>query len=129
MFITGLSISLAYAQNEDNPPVEQNENYRKNYYFDSSEVARIAEIIIENEMLNANEKLYREKDSIYKISRVILDEKINSLREIIRLKDEQIFKLENTPIQIIDKSWKWWHYTLAAIGAITFGFTVGIIYK
>lgn len=120
MFITGLSISLTCAQSD---------NIGKNYYFDSSDVARIAEIILENEMLNANEKLYREKDSVYKINRILLDEKINSLQEIIRLKDEQLFKLENTPVQIIDKSWKWWHYTLAAIGAITFGFTAGIIYK
>jgi hypothetical protein len=107
----------------------QNDNIGKNYYFDSSEVARIAEIILQNEMLTANEKLYREKDSVYKINRIILDEKINSLREIVRLKDEQLFKLENTPVQIIDKSWKWWHYTLAAIGAITFGFTAGIVYE
>ncbi len=107
----------------------QNDNIGKNYYFDSTDVARIAEIILENEMLNANEKLYREKDSVFKINRILLDEKINSLREIVRLKDEQIFKLEKTPVQIIDKSWKWWHYTLAAIGAITFGFTAGIVYE
>ena len=119
-FITGLSISLTCAQSD---------NTGKNYYFDSSDVARIAEIILENEMLNANQKLYREKDSVYKINRILFDEKINSMREIVRLKDEQIFKLENTPAQVIDKSWKWWHYTLAAIGAITFGFTAGIIYE
>ena len=63
VFITGLSISLACAQSENNPPAEQNENYGKNYYFDSSDVARIAEIILENEMLSANQKLYREKDN------------------------------------------------------------------
>jgi uncharacterized protein (UPF0216 family) len=121
---------LVYTQNENNPERQtQNDNNGKNYYFDSSEVSRIAEIILENEMLNANEKLYREKDSVYKINRILFDEKINSLHEIIRLKDEQIFKLENTPVQIIDKSWKWWHYTLATIGAITFGFTAGIVYE
>jgi hypothetical protein len=80
-------------------------------------------------MLRENEKLFTEKDSLQTVNRIILEEKIISLREIVRLKDEQIFKLEKTPVQVIDKSWKWWHYTLAAIGAVTFGFTAGIVYE
>ncbi len=84
---------------------------------------------MENDMHRENEKLYTEKDSLQTVNRIILEEKIISLREIVSLKDEQIFRLEKTPVQIIDKSWKWWHYTLAAIGSITFGFTAGIVYE
>lgn len=99
------------------------------FCYDSSEVARIAEIIFENDMFKENERLCIEKDSLHRVNRIILEEKIGSLREILRLKDEQIFKLETTPVQLADKSWKWWHFTLAAIGAITFGFTAGVVYE
>jgi len=79
--------------------------------------------------MKENENLYREKDSLYNVNRILFENKISSLKEIIKLKDEQIEKLERTPLQTIDKSWKWWHYTLAAIGAITFGFTAGVVYE
>ena len=118
MFITGLSTCLTHAQNNT-----------KIYQYDSAEVAKIAEIILENATLKENESLYEQKDSLQSVNRLILEEKINSLRDIINLKDEQIIKLENTPLPVIDKSWKWWQYTLAAIGSITFGFTAGIVYS
>ncbi len=124
VFITGLSIGLVFAQNETAQPYNI-----KVFCYDSAEVAKIAEIIIENEMMKENEKLYIQKDSLKNINRIILEEKISSLREIINLKNEQIIKMENTPLTVIDKSWKWWQYTLAAIGAVTFGFTAGIIYE
>lgn len=122
VFITGLSISSARGQTD----YKTNE---KLFLYDSSEVARIAELILENETMKVNEKLYRQKDSLYIVNRILFENKLSSLNEIIKLKDEQIEKLEKTPVQIINKSWKWWHYTLAAIGAVTFGFTAGIIYE
>lgn len=125
VFITGLSISSACAQNETYSLSSSGDVF----CYDSTEVTKIAEIILENEMMNENQKLYKQKDSLQNVNRVILEEKISSLREIIKLKDEQIIKMEKTPLPVIDKSWKWWHYTLAAIGAITFGFTAGIIYQ
>ena len=122
-FIIGLSASSANSQNEKYTP---NGNL---YLYDSAEVAKIAELILENETLRENEKLYREKDSLYNVNRILFENKISSVKEIIKLKDEQIVKLEKTPLQVIDNTWKWWHYTLAAIGAVTFGFTVGVIYE
>lgn len=134
MFITGLSISLVHAQNDNtlNPPLispRRGETNTGVYCYDSVEVSRIAEIILENEMLRENVMLYLEKDSLHTLNRIILEEKFSSMHEIVKLKDEQIFKLEKTPLQVIDKSWKWWHYTLAAIGAITFGFTAGVVFE
>ena len=122
-FIIGLSASSANGQNEKYTP---NGNL---YLYDSAEVAKIAELILENETLRENEKLYREKDSLYNVNRILFENKISSVKEIIKLKDEQIVKLEKTPLQVINNTWKWWHYTLAAIGAVTFGFTVGVIYE
>lgn len=97
--------------------------------YDSSNVVKIAELILENETMKENEKLYQAKDSLYNVNEILLENKISSLNEIIKLKDEQIEKMEKTPLQVIDKSWKWWHYTLAAVGAVTFGFTVGVMYE
>ena len=114
-FIIGLSASSANGQNEKYTP---NGNL---YLYDSAEVAKIAELILENETLRENEKLYREKDSLYNVNRILFENKISSVKEIV--------KLEKTPLQVIDNTWKWWHYTLAAIGAVTFGFTVGVIYE
>lgn len=127
-FITGLSIGSACAQSSSPLFSQRSGETNPVFWYDSTEVAKIAEIILENEMLRKNEELYIQKDSLQNINRIILDEKINSLKEIIRLKDEQLIKLEKSPLPIIDKSWKWWQYTLAAIGAITFGFTAGVIY-
>ena len=137
-FIIGQSISLIHAQDErsENPTLkgvsarlQNGQEGRGMYYYDSIEVARIAEIILENDMLKENEMIFIQKDSLCNINRIILEDKINSLGEIIRLKEEQLFKLEKTPFQMTGKSWKWWQYTLAAIGAVTFGFTVGIVYE
>jgi len=130
-FIIGQSISLIHAQDErsENPPLKGVSEGRGMYYYDSTEVAQIAEIILENDMLKENEMIFIQKDSLRNLNRIILEDKINSLGEIIRLKDEQLFKLEKTPLQMTGKSWKWWHYTLAAIGAVTFGFTAGIVYE
>lgn len=80
-------------------------------------------------MLRENEALYREKDSLFSINKLLMEGKITSIQEIIKLKDQQLSKLEKTPVHIIDKSWKWWQYFLAAIGAVTFGFTAGVIYE
>jgi len=123
VFIIGLNASSTNGQNEKYTP---DGNI---YLYDSAEVVKIAELILENETLRINEKLYREKDSLYNVNRLFFENKISSLKDIIKLKDEQIGKLENTPLQVIDNSWKWWHYTLAAIGAITFGFTAGVVYE
>ena len=130
-FIIGQRISLIHAQDErsENPPLKGVSEGRGMYYYDSTEVAQIAEIILENDMLKENEMIFIQKDSLRNLNRIILEDKINSLGEIIRLKDEQLFKLEKTPLQMTGKSWKWWHYTLAAIGAVTFGFTAGIVYE
>ncbi len=130
-FIIGLSIGSVHAQGDKHniPPLKGVSEGRSMYYYDSSEVVRIAEIILENDMLKENELIYIQKDSLCSINRIILDDKISSLHEIIRLKDVQIYKMENTPVQLIDNSWKWWQYTLAAIGAATFGFTAGIVYE
>jgi hypothetical protein len=131
-FIIGLSVSSANGQNEGNPSLfspQRGETNTGVFYYDSSEVAKIAELILENETLKENEELYMEKDSLNKVNRILFENKISSLNEIIKLKDEQIEKLEKTPLQIIDKSWKWWHYMLAAIRAVTFGFTAGIMYE
>ena len=50
--------------------------------------------------------------------------------KIIDLKEEQITRLEKIPrVEVTVRSWKWWHYTLAAIGAVGAGFTAGIIYQ
>jgi hypothetical protein len=122
VFIIGLSISSANGQT----------NHKTNerlFLYDSSEVVRIAELILENETMKENEKLYHKKDSLYNVNRILFENKLKSLNEIIMLKNEQIEKMEKTPLQIMDKSWRWWHYTLAAIGAVTFGFTVGIVYE
>lgn len=99
------------------------------YCYSNDEVKSIADIILENDMLKSNEASYIEKDSINNVNRVLMQGKINSLYEIIKLKDLQLDKLEKTGMQIIDNSWKWWQYTLAAIGAVTFGFTAGIVYE
>ena len=137
-FIIGLSISSVHAQGDKHniPPLkgvsarlQNGQEGRGMYYYDSSEVARIAEIILENDMLKENGLIFIQKDSLCNINRIILEGKISSLGEIIRLKDEQLFRLEKTPLVITDNSWKWWQYTLAAIGAVTFGFTAGIVYE
>lgn len=122
-FIIGLSASSANCQNE------KLSSDSKLYLYDSAEVVKIAELILENETLRDNEKLYREKDSLCNVNRILFENKIRSLKNIIKLKDEQIVKLEKTPLQIIDNTWKWWQYTLAAIGAVTFGFTAGVVYE
>jgi hypothetical protein len=122
VFIIGLSISSANGQTN-------HKTNEKIFLYDSSEVVRIAELILENETMKENEKLYHKKDSLYNVNRILFENKLKSLNEIIMLKNEQIEKMEKTPLQIMDKSWRWWHYTLAAIGAVTFGFTVGIVYE
>lgn len=128
LFICGLSVNSANGQ--DNNCNFSGDNPQKRFYkYDSSEVTEIAKIILENEMLRENEELYREKDSLFSINKLLLEGKITSLQEIIKLKDQQLNKLEKTPIQIIDKSWKWWQYIMAAIGAVTLGFTAGVIYE
>jgi hypothetical protein len=128
LFICGLNSSSANGQDNDGqlagdiPPGSI-------YKYDSSEVTEIARIILENEMLRENEVLYKGKDSLFSINKNLMEGKITSLQEIIKLKDLQLIKLEQTPIQIIDKSWKWWQYFIAAVGAVTFGFTAGVIYE
>lgn len=119
LFICGLSLSSANGQDND----------RSLYKYDSAEVAGIARIILENELFRENEILYRDKDSLFSFNKLLMEGKLTSLQEIIGLKDQQLSKLEKTPIQIIDKSWKWWQYFMAAIGAVTFGFTAGVIYE
>ncbi|MGA2669713.1 MAG: hypothetical protein ABSF32_12500 [Ignavibacteria bacterium] len=98
------------------------------FNFDSAEVARIAEIMLENDMLRENQKLYEEKDSIYRADRSLFELKINGLQDVINLKEEQIKKFEMTPRIVEKKGWTWWQYTLAAIGTLATGFTAGIIY-
>ena len=122
VFIIGLSASWANCQTSQKTD-------EKLFLYDSSEVVKIAGLILENEALKENEKLYREKDSLYNVNRIFFENRIGSLKDIIKLKDEQIVKMENTPMQIIDNSWRWWQYALAAIGAVTFGFTTGVVYE
>lgn len=80
-------------------------------------------------MLRENQKLFEEKDSLYCEDRSLLELKINSLEEIIKLKEDQIKKFEVTPRIVEKRGWTWWQYTLAAIGTLATGFTVGIIYR
>ena len=125
-----LLILFSYGLNADytNGQVPRNEPPCNLYCFDSIEVAEIAKLILENDMLKQNEKLYEEKDSIYRVDRILHESKVKNLKEIITLKEEQIKKFEMTPQIITGKGWAWWQYALAAIGAVSFGFTAGIIY-
>jgi len=117
VFIIGHGSGSASAQN------------KPAYCYDSVEVQEIAKMILENDMLRENEKEYEKKDSLYELKIQMLGEKTLGLEKIISYKDEQIRKLENIPHEIKQTGWQWWQYTLACIGAVTFGFTVGIIYE
>lgn len=116
LFITGLNSSFVTGQSKDV------------YCYDSAEVAEIGNIILENDMLRDNEKEYLKRDSLFSLKTSLLEEKIISLQRIIDLKDEQLTKIEITAEELSSDSWKWWHYTLAFIGTVTFGFTAGVIY-
>jgi len=123
VFIIGPAAGSASAQNKiyDSKSV---------YCYDSIEVMEIARLILENDLLRNNEKEYESRDSLYELKIISLKEKVSGLESIISLKDEQIIKLENIPHEIKQAGgWQWWHYTLACIGAVTFGFTAGIIYE
>ena len=91
-------------------------------------MAEIGNIILENDMLRENEKEYLKRDSLFSIKAVLSEEKIISLQKIVNLKNEQLTNLEISAEEISSASWKWWHYTLAFIGTVTFGFTAGVIY-
>lgn len=99
------------------------------YCFDSVEIACIAKVILENEMLKENEILYTQKDSINLSERELLNGKIRRLQEVISLKEEQIKKFESIPRIMEKKGWTWWQYSLAAIGTVCAGFTAGVIYE
>ncbi len=122
MFIIGPATGSANAQNKnfETKPV---------YCYDSLEVMEIARLILENDLLRNNEKEYEARDSLYELKIILLKEKVSGLESIISLKHEQIIKLENIPHEIKQTGWQWWHYTLACIGAMTFGFTAGVIYE
>jgi hypothetical protein len=99
------------------------------YEYDSCDVMEIAKLILENEMYKENESLYTQRDSLFTIRIIILEGKISTLQTIIGFKEQQLSKLEKTQVQITDKRWKWWQYIMAAVGAVTFGFTAGVIYE
>jgi hypothetical protein len=122
LFITGLNTDYTNGQGIKEVPVINT------YTFDSMEVAEIAKIILENDMLKENEILSREKDSLYRQNNELFGEKIKRMQEIIDLKEQQIRRFEPTPQILKKKGWKWWQYTLAAVGAVCAGFTAGVIY-
>ena len=76
VFITGLSINSVCAQSENLPLYSGEEAF----CYDSSEVAKIAEVILENEMFQQNHEFYTKKDSLYRVNRIILEGKISSLK-------------------------------------------------
>jgi hypothetical protein len=99
------------------------------YCYDSLEVLEIGNIILENDMLLANEKEYQKRDSLQVLKSGLFENKINDLGKIISYKDEQLKKMESVSAELKGARWKWWQYTLAFIGAATFGFTAGVIFE
>jgi len=98
------------------------------YCYDSLEVLEISNIILENDMLHENETEYIKRDSMYVLKTGLFESKIIDLGKIIGLQDEQLKKLESYTAEIKETGWKWWQYTLAFIGTVTFGFTAGVIF-
>ena len=102
----------------------------KRVCLDSNQVKAVELLINDNEMLNKINANQGEQIELYKANERLKDDKIFKLEAVIGLKEQQIKELEGIRIPVvIDSKWKWWHYTLAFIGAVTFGFTAGIIYE
>jgi hypothetical protein len=86
-------------------------------------------IIDNNTLKNVNKKLI-ENTELYRANETLFRSRSDSLLKIIDLKEEQITGLEKIPrVAVTEHSWKWWQYTLAAIGAAGAGFTAGIIFE
>jgi hypothetical protein len=98
--------------------------------LDSNQFKAIELLIIDNNTLkNVNKKLI-ENTELYRANETLFRSRSDSLLKIIDLKEEQITGLEKIPrVAVTEHSWKWWQYTLAAIGAAGAGFTAGIIFE
>ena len=74
-----------------------------------------------------NRELYNQTELLSKSNEILQSQK-KDLYRIIDLKEQQIIKLERTPVPIITAR-KWYVDVLIVTGALTAGFTAGVIYS
>ena len=74
-----------------------------------------------------NGELYNQTELLSKSNEILQSQK-KDLYRIIDLKEQQIIKLERTPVPIITAR-KWYIDVLIVTGALTAGFTAGVIYS
>ena len=74
-----------------------------------------------------NRELYNQTELLSKSNEILQSQK-KDLYRIIDLKEQQIIKLERTPVPIITAR-KWYIDALIVTGALTAGFTAGVIYS
>jgi len=74
-----------------------------------------------------NRELYNQTELLSKSNEILQSQK-KDLYRIIDLKEQQIIKLERTPVPIVTAR-KWYIDVLIVTGALTAGFTAGVIYS
>ena len=74
-----------------------------------------------------NRELYNQTELLSKSNEILQSQK-KDLYRIIDLKEQQIIKLERTPVPIVTAR-KWYVDVLIVTGALTAGFTAGVVYS
>ena len=74
-----------------------------------------------------NRELYNQTELLSKSNEILQSQK-KDLYRILDLKEQQIIKLERTPVPIVTAR-KWYIDVLIVTGALTAGFTAGVIYS